>query len=75
MSRPESPHVTVLRAFRERLVDARRAVAASDNIDGAIRRYIEIETAIGLVDRAMNNELDMTPIPHVDDPTEPKPPT
>ena len=75
MSRPESPHVTSLRGFRERLVDARRAVAQSDNLDDALRRFIEIESAIGLVDRAIDNELDMTPIPRVDDPTEPKPPT
>lgn len=74
MSRPESPYVTALRSFRDRLVDARRAVALSDNLDAAVRRFIEIESAIGLVDKAIDNELDLTPIPHVDDPTEPKPP-
>ncbi len=73
MSRPESEHVISLRAFRERLVDARRAAARSDNLDAAISRFAEIETAITLVDHAIENELDMTPIPHVDDPTLPPP--
>ena len=73
MARPESDHVKALRAFRDRLVDARRAVAQEQNVDTALRRFIEIETAIGLVDRAIDNELDLTPIPHVDDPTEPGP--
>ena len=73
MARPESEHVKTLRAFRDRLVDARRAVAQEQNVDTALRRFIEIETAIGLVDRAIDNELDLTPIPHVDDPTEPGP--
>lgn len=73
MSRPESEHVTALKAFRERLVDARRAAAADSNLDTALRRFTEIETAIGLVDRAIENEMDLTPIPRVDDPTEPPP--
>jgi hypothetical protein len=73
MSRPESQHVKALRAFRDRLVDARRATALSDNIDTAVRRFIEIQSAIGLVDQAIENELDMTPLPHVDDPTTPAP--
>lgn len=73
MSRPESPHVTALRAFRDRLVDARRAVARSDYLDTAVRRFIEIESAIGLVDKAIENELDLTPLPGIDDPTNPPP--
>ena len=73
MARPESEHVKALRAFRDRLVDARRAVAQEQNVDTALRRFIEIETAIGLVDRAIDNELDMTPLPTVDNPAEPPP--
>ena len=73
MARPESDHVKALRGFRDRLVDARRSVAQEQNVDTALRRFIEIETAIGLVDKAIDNELDLTPIPHVDDPTEPAP--
>ena len=56
MSRPESQYVTALKAFRERLVDARRAAAEEPNLDTALKRFTEIETAIGLVDRAMENE-------------------
>ncbi len=74
MSRPESPHVTTLKAFRDRLVDARRAAAAEANLDTALRRFTEIETALTLVEKAIENELDLTPIPKVDDPTEPPPP-
>jgi hypothetical protein len=73
MSRPESQYVTDLKAFRERLVDARRAASVDSNLDNAVRRFTEIETAIGLVDRAIENEMDLTPIPRVDDPTEPAP--
>lgn len=73
MSRPESQYVTDLRTFRDRLVDARRAAAADSNLDNALSRFIEIETAIGLVDKAIENEMDLTPIPRVDDPTEPLP--
>jgi hypothetical protein len=73
MSRPESQYVTDLKAFRDRLVDARRAAATDSNLDTALRRFTEIETAIGLVDRAIENEMDLTPIPRVDDPTEPLP--
>ncbi|MBL8599842.1 MAG: hypothetical protein JNL14_19065 [Devosia sp.] len=73
MSRPESQYVTDLKAFRDRLVDARRAAATDSNLDTALRRFTEIETAIGLVDRAIENEMDLTPIPRVDDPTEPPP--
>jgi hypothetical protein len=73
MSRPESEYVTALKQFRERLVDARRAAASDSNLDTAVRRFTEIETAIGLVDKAMENEMDLTPIPRVDDPTEPPP--
>lgn len=74
MSRPESQHVTALKAFRERLIDARRAAVEEANLDTALRRFTEIETALALVDRAMENELDLTPIPKVDDPTAPAPP-
>jgi putative copper export protein len=73
MSRPDSPHVTALKGFRDRLVEARRAAAREDNLDKAIPRFIEIETAIGLVDIAITNELDLTPLPRVDDPTQPPP--
>lgn len=73
MSRPESEYVTALKQFRERLVDARRAAASDSNLDTALRRFTEIETAIGLVDKAIENEMDLTPIPRVDDPTEPPP--
>ena len=74
MSRPESEYVTALKQFRDRLVDARRAAASDSNLDTAIRRFAEIETAIGLVDKAIENEMDLTPLPRVDDPTEPPPP-
>ena len=74
MSRPESPHVTALRGLRDRLVEARRAAAREDDLDAVLRRVIEIETAIGLVDKAIENELDLTPLPRVDDPTTPPPP-
>jgi hypothetical protein len=74
MSRPESPHVTALRGLRDRLVEARRAAARDDNHDAAMARFVEIETAIGLVDRAIENELDLTPLPSVDDPTTAPPP-
>jgi hypothetical protein len=74
MSRPESPHVTALRGLRDRLVEARRAAAREDNLDAVLRRFIEIETAIGLVDKAIENELDLTPLPRVDDPTTLPPP-
>ena len=73
MSRPDSPHVTSLRAFRNKLVEARRATARMEDIDAAARRFLEIQTAIGLVDKAMENEMDLTPIPGVDDPTAPPP--
>ena len=70
MSRPESDHVKSLRAFREKLVDARRAVSRTASTDdAAIRRFIEIETAIGLVNKAIENEMDLTPLPRIDDPT------
>lgn len=73
MSRPESEHVKSLRAFRQRLVEARRATALSDDLDTAVRRFLEIEAAIGLVDKAIEDELDMMPIPGIDDPTTPAP--
>ena len=74
MSRPESQHVTALRVFRDKLVEARRAAVAGDNLDDAMRRFTEIATTIALVDKAIENELDLTPIPRVDDPTEPAAP-
>ena len=73
MSRPESQHVTDLKSFRDRLVDARRAAATDSNLDTALRRFTEIETALGLLDTAIENEMDLTPLPRVDDPTEPPP--
>jgi hypothetical protein len=73
MSRPDSPHVIALRAFRDKLVEARRAAVRDDNLDNAMRRFVEIEKAIELVDLAIDNELDLTPLPTVDDPTEPPP--
>jgi hypothetical protein len=73
MSRPESAHVTALRAFRDRLVEARRAAAREADLDAALRRFTAIETAIALVDTAIVNELDLTPLPGVDDPTRPPP--
>ena len=73
MSRPESTHVTALRAFRDRLVEARRAASREPDLDVALRRFTEIETAIGLVNKALDNELDLTPLPNIDDPTTPPP--
>jgi hypothetical protein len=73
MSRPESEHVTALKAFRQRLVEARRAAAGEADLDRALRRFTEIETAIALVDTAIDNELDLTPLPPVDDPAAPPP--
>ena len=73
MSRPESEHAVALRAFRERLVDARRSAVRGDDLDAALRRFTEIQNAIGLVDRALENELDLTPLPRIDDPTAPPP--
>ena len=74
MSRPESQHVTALRAFRDKLVEARRVASRADSdLDGSIRHFIEIETAISLVDKAIENELDLTPLPGIDDPTTPAP--
>ncbi len=74
MSRPDSPHVTALLAFRDKLVEARRAAVTSADLDAAMRRFVEVETAIGLLDRALGNERDLTPLPSIDDPTEPPPP-
>ena len=74
MSRPESPHVTALKAFRDRLIDARRAAVLEANLDTALKRFAEIETALALVEKAIEGERDLTPIPTVDDPTVPPPP-
>jgi hypothetical protein len=73
MSRPESEHVKSLRAFRERLVEAHRAAAREADLEAALRRFTEVETAVALVDTAIINELDLTPLPRVDDPTRPPP--
>jgi len=73
MSRPESEHVKSLRAFRDKLVEARRAIAKNDDIDSAVRKFLEVQAAIGLVDKAIENELDLTPLPGIDDPTTPPP--
>jgi hypothetical protein len=73
MSRPDSPHVTSLKAFRDRLVEARRAAAQEADTDAALKHFSEIQHAIDLVDHAMDDEMDLTPIPRIDDPTEAKP--
>ena len=73
MSRPESEHVKALRGFRERLVEARRAAVRDTNLDASRPRFIEIQHAIDLVDKAMGDELDLTPLPRIDDPTKPEP--
>ena len=73
MSRPQSEHVTALKEFRDRLVDARRAAVTDSNLDTALHRFTEIATALALVERAIENEMDLTPLPRVDDPTEPLP--
>ena len=73
MSRPDSPHVTSLKSFRERLIEARRGAARDPDLDAALRRFIEVQHAIDLVDKATGDELDLTPLPKVDDPTEPEP--
>ena len=73
MARPESEHSKALHAFRDRLVEARRAASRDGDLDAAIRRFIEIETAIGLIDKALDDEMNLTPLPPVDDPTQPPP--
>ena len=73
MSRPDSPHVTALKSFRERLIEARRAAARDPDLDAALHRFIDVQHAIDLVDKATGDELDLTPLPKVDDPTEPEP--
>jgi len=74
MSRPDSPHVTSLKSFRQRLVDARRAAALEPNLDLAQPRFLALQQTIALVDDALDDEMDLTPLPRVDAPTEPKPP-
>ena len=73
MSRPDSPHVTSLKAFRERLVEARRAAARDPDTNAALRQFIDVQSAISFVDQALDDEMDLTPIPRIDDPTEPEP--
>lgn len=69
MSRPDSEHVTALKKFRDRLIDARRAAARDDNLDTARERFVLIQQALAFVDTAIGEELDLTPLPRVDDPT------
>lgn len=71
MSRPDSAYVLSLKTFRDRLVEARRAAAREPDLETAMRRFAEIESAIALVDHAIDNERDLTPLPGIDDPTEP----
>ncbi len=73
MSRPDSPHVTSLKSFRQRLVDARRAAALESNLDLAQPRFLALQQTIELVDEALDDEMDLTPLPRIDDPIEPKP--
>ena len=69
MSRPDSEHVTALKHFRDRLVDARRAAVRDDNLDNARERFVLIQQALALVDTAIGEEMDLTPLPKIDDPT------
>ena len=73
MSRPESQHVTSLRRFRERLVEARRAAADNPDLDAALARFTAVQTAIDHLAAALDDERDMTPLPQFDDPTAPEP--
>ncbi len=73
MSRPDSEHVTALKHFRERLIDARRAAVREDNLDTARERFVLLQQTLQLVDIAIAEEQDLTPLPKVDDPTEPPP--
>ena len=73
MSRPQSEYVTALRAFHDKLVEARRAAVLEANLDTARERFVQIQTALGLVDTAIGEEQDLTPIPRVDDPAAPPP--
>jgi hypothetical protein len=73
MSRPDSEHTKALHAFRDRLVEARRAASRDPDLDAALRRFIEIGTALALVDKAIDNEMDLTPIPTIDNPLAPPP--
>lgn len=69
MSRPDSEHVTALKRFRDRLIDARRAAVRDDNLDNARERFVLIQSALALVGTAIAEEMDLTPLPKVDDPT------
>ena len=73
MSRPDSEHVTNLKAFRERLIDARRSAVTETNLDTAREKFAAIQTALALLDTAIGEEQDLTPLPKIDDPTEPDP--
>ncbi len=73
MSRPQSEYVTALRAFRDKLVEARRAAVSNPNLDTARERFVQIQTALALVDTAIGEEQDLTPLPRIDDPVEPPP--
>ena len=68
MSRPESQHVSALKTFREKLVEARRAAVADQNLEAGITRFVQIQHALDLYEVALSDELDLTPLPTVDDP-------
>ena len=73
MSRPDSEHVTNLKTFRDRLIAARRSAVIDQNLDTAREKFVAIQTALALVDTAIGEEQDLTPLPKVDDPTAPEP--
>ena len=75
MSRPESQHVSALKTFREKLVEARRAAVADQNLEAGITRFVQIQHALDLYEAALSDELDLTPLPQFDDPTAPPPAT
>jgi hypothetical protein len=68
LARPDSVHTHALKQFRQKLVDARREAVVGDNLDGAIERFMHLQQAIDLVDEALEDEFDLTPLPAVDDP-------
>ena len=72
MSRPDSPHVTSLKRFRDRLVEARREAVATADFNAALTRFVQIQGAIDLYDAALNDEQDLTPLPPVDNPVAPE---
>ena len=68
MARPDSPHTRALKHFRQKLIEARREAVRADNLDGAIERFMRLQQALDLVDEALKDEFDLTPLPAVDDP-------